>query len=97
MALKDNLKRIREKKHLSQSGLAKAASVSQQLISRLEAGLDLTTKRLPEIARALGVSAYELDENFSADDTPAVVHAPLLSWVSAGQIETPDAIGKSAI
>jgi transcriptional regulator with XRE-family HTH domain len=90
MALKDNLKRIREERRLSQSGLAKLASVSQQLVSRLESGVDLTTKRLPEIARALNVSAYEIDENFSPEDTSSVVTAPLISWVSAGQIETPD-------
>lgn len=90
MALKDNLKRIREDRKMSQSGLARAAKVSQQLISRLESGLDLTTKKLPEIARALSVSAYEIDENFSPDDTSSVVAAPLISWVSAGQLEAPD-------
>ena len=90
MALKDNLKRIREDRGLSQSGLAKLALVSQQLISRLEAGTDLTTKKLPEIARSLNVSVYELDENFTPDHAPPVVTAPLISWVSAGKLETPD-------
>ncbi len=92
MALKDNLKRIREDRKLSQSGLAKLAAVSQQLISRLESGVDLTTKRLPEIARALTVSAYEIDENFSPEDTSSIVTAPVISWVSAGQLETPDVL-----
>lgn len=90
MALKDNLKRIREARELSQSGLARTAGVSQQLISRLESGTDLTTKKLPEIARALGVSAYEIDENFSPEDGGSIVVAPLVSWVSAGQLETPE-------
>lgn len=96
MALKDNLKRIREARKISQSGLARAANVSQQLISRLESGLDLTTKKLPEIARALNVSAYEIDENFSPEDTSSIVTAPLISWVSAGQLETPDYSGFDA-
>jgi len=81
---------------MSQSGLARAANVSQQLISRLESGLDLTTKKLPEIARSLNVSAYEIDENFSPEDTSSIVTAPLISWVSAGQLETPDYSGFDA-
>lgn len=88
MELKDNLKRIRAESGLSQPKLAAKAGVSQQLISRLENGLDLTTKKLPEIARALGVSVYEIDENYAAED--GVTSAPLLSWVSAGQIEVPE-------
>ncbi len=84
------MKKIREARKISQSGLARAANVSQQLISRLESGLDLTTKKLPEIARSLNVSAYEIDENFSPEDTSSIVTAPLISWVSAGQLETPD-------
>lgn len=90
MALKDNLKRIRAEKGFSQTGLATAAKVSQQLISRLESGVDLTTKKLPEIGRALGVSVYELDENYAPGNGFSVVSAPLLSWVSAGQLEKPD-------
>lgn len=90
MSLKDNLKRIREEKGLSQPKLADAAKVSQQLISRLERGVDLTTKKLPEIARALGVSPYEIDENYAPEDGFSVITAPLLSWVSAGQLEKPE-------
>lgn len=90
MALKDNLKRIREEKDFSQSSLARAAGVSQQLISRLEAGLDSTTKKLPEIARSLAVSVYDLDENYTPEDGGSVVSAPLLSWVSAGALEVPE-------
>src|SRR5262249_34450114 len=90
MPLKDNLKRVREVQGLSQVALSKKAGVSQQLISRLESGVDSTTKRLPEIARALSVSVYELDENFISDSNETVVSAPLISWVSAGQLETPD-------
>lgn len=88
MDLKDNLKRFRKARRLSQPKLAEKADVSQQLISRLENGLDRTTKKLPEIARALEVSVYELDENFAGEES--VISAPLISWVSAGQIEVPE-------
>ncbi len=67
MALMDNLKRIRKAAGISQATLAATANVSQQLISRLESGKDMTTKKLPEIARALKVSAYDLDENYAAE------------------------------
>lgn len=88
MELKDNLKRIREQRGLSQPQLAEKASVSQQLISQIERGVGQTTKRLPEIARALDVSVYELDENYGGGES--MISAPLLSWVSAGQIEVPE-------
>jgi transcriptional regulator with XRE-family HTH domain len=90
MALKDNLKRHREAADLSQAKLAKAARVSQQLISRLESGADLTTKKLPEIARALSVSVSELDENYASDDGTIAVSAPLISWVRAGELKKPE-------
>lgn len=70
MGIKENLKRIREAKGFSQPRLAKESGVSQQLISRLENGVDLTSKRLPELARALGVHVYEIDENFAAGEDP---------------------------
>lgn len=90
MALKDNLKRVRTERKLSQVRLAALAKVSQQLISRLEAGLDLTTKKLPQIARALSVPVSDLDENFSQEDEVAAQTVPLISWVSAGMLETPE-------
>lgn len=68
MGIKENLKRIREAKGFSQPRLAKESGVSQQLISRLENGVDQTSKRLPELARALGVPVHEIDENFASDD-----------------------------
>lgn len=89
MSLKDNLAKIRKSKGLSQTALAKAAGISQQSISRLESGADLTSKYLPQIAKALGVSVYEIDENFIPDGG-AIVAAPLISWVSAGKLEKPD-------
>src|SRR5687768_1322357 len=76
MGIKENLKRIREAKGFSQPRLAKESGVSQQLISRLERGVDLTSKRLPELARALGVPVHEIDENFSTKpDSPEMAEA----------------------
>lgn len=69
MGIKENLRRIRKAKGFSQPRLAKESGVSQQLISRLENGIDLTSKRLPELARALGVPVSEIDENFADDES----------------------------
>jgi transcriptional regulator with XRE-family HTH domain len=64
MALADNLKKIRAEKGMSQQRLAKVAGVSQQLISRLEGGKDETSKHLPKLAAALGVSVGKLDPSY---------------------------------
>jgi transcriptional regulator with XRE-family HTH domain len=69
MSLAANLARARKNKGLSQTALAKMAQVSQQLISRLESGVDQTTKMLPQIARVLGVHVYDLDPNFTPELT----------------------------
>lgn len=90
MGIMENLPRIRKAKGFSQVKLAKEAGVSQQLISRLENGDDITSKKLPELARALGVPVHEIDENFTPDREGAAIRAPLLSWVSAGALVKPD-------
>jgi len=90
MAIKENLARIRRDKKMSQVKLAEISGVSQQSISRLENGIDLTSKYLPQLARALGVPVHEIDEQFSATDGIDVVSVPLISWVSAGQLQKPD-------
>ena len=84
-------KRLRKAAKLSQVKLAEKAGVSQPLLSRLEARKDLTSKKLPELARALGVSVHEIDENFAPEDGTEIVKTPLLSWVNAGAIKKPDA------
>lgn len=95
MSLQNNLARIRTGKKFSQGALAKLAGVSQQLISRLESGVDGTTKKLPEIARALGVSVFDLDEKYAPEAEPQrksptkVVTIPLLDRISAGKLKTP--------
>jgi transcriptional regulator with XRE-family HTH domain len=65
MGIPENLKRLREREGLSQTGLAKKAGVSQQLISQLEREENVTTKKLPEIARALNATIQEIDPNFA--------------------------------
>lgn len=65
MSLAENLRRRRLAKKLSQAALSKAAGVSQQSISQLERGIDLTSKKLPAIAVALGCQLADLDESYS--------------------------------
>lgn len=100
MALAQNLKRIRALRGLSQTRLAKAAGMSQQSISRLEKGTDLTTKMLPNLARALGVGVHELDPSYEIPhilpedddvhtDVPHVTSVPLLDSVAAGKLTHP--------
>lgn len=92
MSIKDNLKRIRESKGFSQSRLSKESGVSQQLISRLERGVDLTSKRLPELARALDVPVYEIDENFSENIDPDLGELIELLRVADPDIKTAVAV-----
>jgi len=61
-----NLKRIRKDKGVSQVDLAKAAGVSQQLISQIEGGKNVTTNRLPEIASVLGCEVWDIDPKYTA-------------------------------
>lgn len=56
---------------LSQTKLAKAAGVSQQLITEIEAGRTRSTKSIYKLAKALNMKAHELD-----DDIPA----PSAEW-----------------
>lgn len=64
MTVGKNLKQIRKDKGISQVSLAKMANVSQQLISQLESGTNVTTNRLPQIAHVLGVEVWEIDPKF---------------------------------
>lgn len=98
MGIPENLKRLREREKLSQGTLAKKADVSQQLISQLEKGRNLTTKFLPKIAGALGVTVFEIDENYEDVMGDAIAIAvPHITWVSAGAMmqeeATQEAIG----
>jgi transcriptional regulator with XRE-family HTH domain len=92
MPIPENLKRLREERRLSQPRLAELAGVTQQLISQLERGENLTTRKLPQIARALGVQAHDIDESYSFDAAAGAVQSVrLISWVSAGALTSPDA------
>lgn len=88
MTLAENLKRIRKAAGLSQPRLAAKAKVSQQLISRLESGTDQTTKKLPQLAAALGVPVTDLDPAYAIETAAIdVTLVPRLSWVSAGALK----------
>lgn len=67
MGISENLKRLREEARISQPRLAELSGVSQQLISQIESGKNATTKKLPQLARALQVSVYEIDPDFMYD------------------------------
>lgn len=60
MGLAENLRRAREKRKMSQIGLAKAAGVYQNTIRAIEIGLTKETKKIDQIARALGTTVEEL-------------------------------------
>ena len=73
MGVPENIKALRHKAGFSQPELAKRAGVSQQLISQLENGKNLTTKYLPQIAAALGAAMGDIDEAYSSSTLgPAV-------------------------
>ncbi len=55
---------LRRQKFSSQGALADEAGVSQQLIGQIERGEVESSKKLGQIARALGVDPGELDEQF---------------------------------
>lgn len=67
MGLSKNTRRIRRERGLSQAALAEMVGVKQQLISQIERGENTTTKKLPEIARALGCRVHDLDPNYRTD------------------------------
>lgn len=67
----ENVKRLREDLRMTQPELAKKAGVSQQLISQIEKGENDTTKKLPALARALGVSVTDIDGRYEVGDREA--------------------------
>jgi len=58
--LKERLAAAREAMGLTQAQLGQKVGAGQSLISNLESGTNLSSTSLPEIAHALGVSAYWL-------------------------------------
>jgi len=61
-----NISRIRELKGMKQEMLAEAIGVSQQTVSSIEGSEEIDTKKLEQIAKALGVT-IEAIENFSEE------------------------------
>lgn len=97
--LKDRILTRRLKLELSQQQLADKAGVSQVTIQHLESGRNRTSKKLVEIARALGVSAEWLMSGVSPSKAPGdrfesnvslapqprrSFEYPEISWVQAG-------------
>lgn len=56
---------LRESKGITQPQLAAGVGLSQPVIARIERGEQLSTKKLPEIAKFLNVSLSELDPRFA--------------------------------
>jgi transcriptional regulator with XRE-family HTH domain len=61
-----NISRIRELRGMKQEALAEAIGISQQTVSSIESSEEVDTKRLVEIAKALGVTV-EAIENFTEE------------------------------
>ncbi|TPG41556.1 helix-turn-helix domain-containing protein [Flavobacterium pectinovorum] len=61
-----NISRIRELRGMKQEALAQAIGSNQQAISGIEGSEEVDTKKLIEIAKALGVTV-EAIENFSEE------------------------------
>jgi transcriptional regulator with XRE-family HTH domain len=68
MTVAANLRRFRQKAGLSQVQLADLAGVSQQLVSQIERGENVSTKYLPQIAIALRRTVGEIDPSYRTGD-----------------------------
>ncbi|MFG0448340.1 LexA family protein [Vibrio sp. YQ_11] len=87
--LSKNLLSIMRAKGITQAELAKSSGVSQVTISHLVSGKSTSSRKLPEIAKALGVTTETLTSNARADISledakPPVNYYPLISYVEAG-------------
>ena len=83
MGIAENLKTLRKAKRLSQIQLAKLSGVSQQLISQIENGDNVSTTRLPDLARALSARVSEIDPSYS-DSAVNNEMVKLVGYVGAG-------------
>ena len=98
VSLKDRIHAKRVELNLSQQQLAERAHVSQVTIQHLESGRNATSKRLVDIAKALGVSAEwltsgkEAPQQSESDSSNLrmiaqpnqIFRYPVISWVAAG-------------
>jgi transcriptional regulator with XRE-family HTH domain len=67
MTVAENLRRLRSAAGLSQARLAEEANVSQQLVSQIERGENVSTKYLPQLARAIGCAVADIDPSYQSD------------------------------
>lgn len=82
--LGSQIRHLRKKLNLTQQDLAKRAGVSQQLVTKLETGQSEETRKLPQIASALGVSVEELIAGRNSIAEPrASYHGILLTRAGA--------------
>lgn len=72
MRISDRLTSLRREAGLSQGQLAEKSGVSQQLISQIERGLNLSTKHLPALAKALGCGVSDLDPSYGEKFLPSL-------------------------
>jgi len=67
----ERIRALRENRGWSQSALARYAGISQPVIFALESGEQQTTRKLPDIARALGVPVSALDPRLGGEGSNA--------------------------
>lgn len=84
MSIAKNLTKLRSAAGLSQAQLASVSGVSQQLISQIERGINLTTKHLPKLANALGVSVGAIDPEYQGP-APSSRTVKVTGRVQAGE------------
>lgn len=63
----ETIRRLRDEKGWTQKQLARAAKVSQPTIADLESGKQHTSRKLPAIAKALGVTVGYIDNQFVSE------------------------------
>ena len=94
MTFGEQLKRLRQQKHISQNALADLAGVSPRTIYGYEAGTTYprTEKIREQLARALGVDIQELTGDDEATTSPTSKE-PVLSATERAQIATAQMVG----
>lgn len=75
--LGERLKWARERKGISQEELGKAAGMTQGGVGHLEQDLRKTSRRIAQLAHALGVDPIWLAEGKGDPDTPSESGAPI--------------------
>lgn len=91
MDIPKTLTRIMSANGWRQGDLAKALGVKQPTISRYLKGMDPGGEVREEIKK---LAAEALDEGVGSTPILRGLYAPLISWVSAGNLRSPDAIAE---